>query len=96
MVTMTPFAASLLAKVTIITLLALAGARMGRRNRAAVRHVLLAAGFAAVLLLPIVSVAAPAIRLVIPAAATSGSGATSAAYETMVARRGRGEVTEIP
>jgi len=83
---MMPFAASLLAKVTIITLLALAGARMGRRNRAAVRHVLLAAGFAAVLLMPIISVAAPAIRLVIPAAtATSGSGATRAAYETILA-----------
>jgi uncharacterized protein (TIGR03435 family) len=86
MLTMMPFAASLLAKVTIVMLLALAGARMGRRNRAAVRHVLLAAGFAAVLLLPIVSVAAPAIRLVIPAAAArSGSGATNAAYETIVA-----------
>ena len=85
--TMMPFAASLLVKVTIITLLALAGARMGRRNRAAVRHVLLAAGFAAVLLVPIISVAAPAIRLVVPAAgsASPGSGATRAAYETIVA-----------
>jgi len=87
MVTMMPFATALLAKVTIITLLALAGARMERRNRAAVRHVLLAAGFAAVLLVPIISVAAPAIRLVIPAAASasSGSATTRAAYETIVA-----------
>ena len=42
-----------LVKVTVILALALAGARLARRSRAAVRHVLLAAGFAALLLLPL-------------------------------------------
>jgi hypothetical protein len=48
-------AASIVAKVTVTAALSLFGARLARRNRAAARHVLLAAGFAVLLVLPIAS-----------------------------------------
>jgi uncharacterized protein (TIGR03435 family) len=64
-------AASMVVKVTVTTVLALAGARLARRSRAAVRHVLLAAAFAVLVLMPIGSVLAPAVRVEVPTVAGS-------------------------
>jgi uncharacterized protein (TIGR03435 family) len=66
------FAALLLAKATLIIGVALAVARLARRSRAAVRHVVLAAAFAVLLLLPIAALVAPAIRVTVPIAAPDG------------------------
>jgi uncharacterized protein (TIGR03435 family) len=57
-----------LVKATVIVTLALAGARLARGARAAVRHVLLAAAFAVLLILPAASFIAPTVRLSVPAA----------------------------
>lgn len=62
-------AASILAKVTITTALALAAVRLARNSRAAVRHVVLASAFAVLFILPIASLVAPAIRVAVPVAA---------------------------
>ena len=48
-------AAALLLKVTVIMGLALAGARLARNSQAAVRHMLIAAAFGVLLVLPIAS-----------------------------------------
>ena len=61
-------ALSILLKVTITMLLALAAVRVSKHRPAAVRHVVLAAAFAVVLLLPIASIVAPSIRVPVPAA----------------------------
>jgi uncharacterized protein (TIGR03435 family) len=58
----------LVAKATFIVTLALAGNRLARGARAAVRHVFLAAAFAVLLLLPIASLVAPIVRVPVPAA----------------------------
>ncbi len=70
-------AASILAKVTVTTALALIGVRLARRSRAAVRHALLAAAFEVLLLLPIASLLAPPLSIVVPSPAALGSGATT-------------------
>jgi uncharacterized protein (TIGR03435 family) len=57
----------LLLQVTVILVLALAGVRLARRSRAALRHVLLAGAFAVLLILPFASMVAPAIRVEVPA-----------------------------
>lgn len=57
--------ASIVAKATVIALLALIGTRLARRSRAAVRHVLLAAAFGALLLLPVASMVAPPVRIAV-------------------------------
>ena len=62
-------AVSILAKVTVTTALALVGTRLARRSRAAVRHALLAAAFAVLLVLPIASLIGPSIRIAVPIAA---------------------------
>lgn len=62
-------AASLVAKATIFTLVALVGARLAHRSRASTRHVLLAASFAVLVALPVASMLAPAIR--VPVAVTT-------------------------
>lgn len=56
------FAASILAKASLAMALALIGVRLERRTRAAVRHVLLAAAFMVLLVLPIASMVAPSIQ----------------------------------
>jgi uncharacterized protein (TIGR03435 family) len=56
-------AASIVAKVTVIIVLALFAAWLARGSRAAVRHALLAAAFGVTLLLPIASVVVPPVRL---------------------------------
>jgi len=62
-------AASIVVKVTATTSLALIGAWLARRNRAAVRHALLAAAFGVLLVLPVASVVTPPVRIAVPAAA---------------------------
>ena len=57
--------ASIAVKATIIAALALIGTRLARRSRAAVRHVLLAAAFGALLLLPVASMVAPPVRIAV-------------------------------
>jgi hypothetical protein len=59
---------TLLIKTTIVLGAALAGAWMGRRGRAALRHVVLASAFAMLALLPIAAVVVPSIRVTVPAA----------------------------
>jgi len=66
--------ASILAKVTITTALALVGAELARRSRAAVRHILLSAAFAVLIVLPLASIVAPAIQVRVPVAAREGVG----------------------
>jgi bla regulator protein BlaR1 len=58
----------LLLKVTVTTALALIAVRLARRSRAAVRHVLLAASFGVLVLLPIASIVAPSVRVSVPTA----------------------------
>ena len=60
---------SILAKVTVVLAVALAGTRLARRSSAAVRHVFLAAAFAVLLGLPIASFVVPTIRIEVPVAA---------------------------
>jgi TonB family protein len=61
-------AASILAKATVIAALGLLATLVARRSRAAVRHALLAALFAVLLVLPIASLVAPPVRIALPAA----------------------------
>ncbi len=59
-------AASIIAKVTIITALGLLAAWLARDNRAAVRHALLAAMFGVILLLPVASLLMPPLHIGVP------------------------------
>ena len=58
--------ASIVAKATVIAAFGLMGARLARRSRAAVRHVLLAATFGVLLLLPVASLIVPPVRIAVP------------------------------
>jgi hypothetical protein len=60
---------SVLLKVTATPVFALALVRLARRRRAAFRHVLLAAAFAVLIVLPVAAAVAPAIRVAVPVAA---------------------------
>jgi len=60
---------SILLKVTATTVVALALVRLARRRQAAFRHVLLAAAFGVLIVLPVAAVVAPAIRITVPVAA---------------------------
>jgi uncharacterized protein (TIGR03435 family) len=62
-------AASMCAKATVAIGLALIGARVAQKSRAAVRHVVLAAAFAVLLCLPAASFVAPSIHVAVPVAA---------------------------
>ena len=55
-----------LLKVTLVMTLALAAARIARGTRASVRHVVLAASFAVLLILPIASMAMPSFTVAVP------------------------------
>ena len=65
--------ASILIKVTITTALALVGARLARHSRAAVRHLILAAAFVILLVLPIAAAFGPSIRVPVLARAQNAS-----------------------
>src|SRR5580765_83440 len=60
---------SILLKVTATTVVALALVRLARRRQAAFRHVLLAAAFGVLIVLPVAAVAAPTKRVAVPVAA---------------------------
>src|SRR5579862_4361963 len=57
--------ASVVAKATVIAAFGLMGARLARRSRAAVRHILLAATFTVLLLLPVASLIVPPVRVAV-------------------------------
>jgi beta-lactamase regulating signal transducer with metallopeptidase domain len=59
-------AASIVAKMTVVSALALFASWLARWNRAAVRHALLTAVFGVMLLLPIASVVVPPVHLMVP------------------------------
>jgi hypothetical protein len=61
-------AVTIVIKVTIIAAFSLAGARLARRSRAAVRHALLAAAFGGMLVLPVASFVVPPIRIAVSVA----------------------------
>src|ERR1035438_6098960 len=62
-------AAWIVTKATVIAALGLTSAGLARRSRAAVRHALLAVAFGALVALPLVSMAAPPIRIALRIAA---------------------------
>src|SRR5262245_30235542 len=68
-----PVIASIVLKVTIVTAVALAGGRLARRSRAAVRHIMLAAAFATLLITPIASFVVPKVDVAVPIAAPSSA-----------------------
>jgi uncharacterized protein (TIGR03435 family) len=70
---MSPLALSILVKATLTLVLALVGARLARNRRAATRHVLLAAAFAILLVLPIASIVIPSIQIAVPVMARENS-----------------------
>jgi uncharacterized protein (TIGR03435 family) len=59
-------AVSLLLQATVILALALAGAGLARRSRASLRHLMIAAGFAGLLILPLASLVVPAVPIRVP------------------------------
>src|SRR5215469_6763767 len=67
-------------KATVAMALALAGARLAYRSRAAVRHALLAAAFGALLVLPIACILSAPVRIAVPVAveAPPAAGAVTA------------------
>src|SRR5262245_24529983 len=71
-------AVSILVKATATLALFLAVTRFARRTRAAARHVLLAAAFAILLVLPIASMLAPPLRLTLPIPLQGGANAAIA------------------
>ena len=56
---------SILGKATIMLLLGLTAARMAKRTRASVRHLLLTATFAALIILPLMILAVPEVAIVV-------------------------------
>jgi bla regulator protein blaR1 len=58
--------AAIVTKATVVTTFGLIGVRLARRQRAAVRHVLLAATFGVLLLLPVASIVVPPVRIAVP------------------------------
>lgn len=88
-------AISILLKATLVLVLGLAAARLARRERASVRHVLLAATFATLLALPLLVLVGPAVSIevpiaagpVAPAAASSMAPTPSGAAPTLIADR---------
>ncbi len=67
------FFVSMLAGVTLATGLSLVASRLARRSRAALRHVLVAASFAVLAMLPIASLVVPSISVPVRITATSGT-----------------------
>jgi beta-lactamase regulating signal transducer with metallopeptidase domain len=72
------FAVSILVKATATLALALAVTRFAPRTRAAARHVLLAAAFGILLVLPIASMLAPPLRITLPIPLQRGANAAVA------------------
>jgi TonB family protein len=71
-------AASIVAKATIVTALALIGALLARRTRAAMRHALIAAAFGVLLVLPIACMVLAPVHIAVPAATPAAPPAAGA------------------
>src|SRR5689334_8848697 len=71
------FAASILFKVTLTTILTLIAVHLARRSRASVRHVLMAASFALMFVLPIASALAPPVHIAMPVTEREATAASS-------------------
>jgi bla regulator protein blaR1 len=84
---------SLLVKATILLALGLAAARLARRSRASVRHLVLATTFAALIALPLVVLTAPGVALEVPLSRAGDSrgavGAADAPSEPLLPFTGR-------
>jgi TonB family protein len=88
-------AASVITKATLTTVLALIGARLAHRSRAAMRHALLAAAFGALLALPVASVLSPPVDIAVriatqapvarPSAPSSGAVSSRLSSDAVVA-----------
>jgi bla regulator protein BlaR1 len=78
---------SIVAKATIVLGLALVAARLARRARASVRHVMLAAAFGVLLTLPAVATLLPPVAVSIPIMDTRDSIAASPVVEESAAAR---------
>ena len=85
---------SILVKATVLLSLGLAAAWIARRQRASIRHVLLAATFATLLALPLLALLVPAVSIELPlevrpatavSTATAGRRAGGAARDRRVA-----------
>src|SRR5262245_11508200 len=87
-------AIAILLKVTATTALALIAARLARRNRAAVRHVLLAAAFAILLALPVASLITPPVHITLPIARRTISGLPVAEPVAMMLAAAAARATE--
>jgi bla regulator protein blaR1 len=84
----------LIAKVTILLALALVAVRMARTARASVRHMLLAATFAMLAVLPIASVAMPPVAIDIPISVVESAELLSSSTNSVVAPARTSGVTE--
>lgn len=69
---MSAFAVSILVKATLVVAVALGAVRLARDSRAAVRHLVLAAAFVVLLVLPPASFFAPSVRVAVPITASAG------------------------
>jgi len=84
----------IVAKITVTTTLGLIAARLAFRSRAAVRHALLSVVFGVLLALPVVSLVAPPVRIVVRTAAQARTvaiplaGATGGLADVTAARAG--------
>jgi uncharacterized protein (TIGR03435 family) len=72
------FAALIVVKATIVIMLAIIATRLASRSRAAIRHAILAAGFAVLFALPIAAIVAPPIHIALTVAEHQPSPATNA------------------
>ena len=81
-------AVSILAKATVVAAAGLMGAWLARGSRAAVRHAVLAASFAVMLGLPVVSMVVPPVRVALPGAPTVFVEAVDAAPQAASSRVG--------
>lgn len=86
---------ALLVKATVAMLGALVLILIARRSRASLRHLILTALFAFLLLLPVVQSIAPALQIPVPATTLAGTPATQAVAAVLVGpARGTGNVNE--
>ena len=74
---------SLLAKATVLLAAGLIGARIVRRSRASVRHLVLVATFGALGALPLVALVMPSIAIEVPVTAGSDRGQTGPAARSV-------------
>jgi bla regulator protein blaR1 len=79
---MMSFAAAVIVKATLVSGVAFLLARMCRRSRASLRHLLFALAFAALMAIPVAGAIVPAVPVMLPAAALSPDARPEAAVPT--------------